>query len=141
MNWISDFQNVNYFAVLVASIASYVLGFAWYHWAVFGKAWANALGMTKEQADHTEGLGNAFAVSLVSGLSKALCIAFLMQALNITDALGGAAFGAIISAVYTATSMGYYNGFARISSRFTLINALHSVIELGLIGGLIGMVS
>jgi len=57
MNWMSDLQSINYIAVAAATIASYLLGFAWYHWAVFGEAWANALGITKEKADNTEGLG------------------------------------------------------------------------------------
>ena len=78
MSWIAELQNINYIAVAVATIASYVLGFVWYHWAVFGKAWANALGLTKEEADNTEGLGGAFVMSLVSGVSKALCMACLL---------------------------------------------------------------
>ena len=47
MDFIAELQNLNYVAVSVATIASYILGFVWYHWAVFGNAWANALGLTK----------------------------------------------------------------------------------------------
>jgi hypothetical protein len=139
MNFIAEVQNINYIAVAVATIASYVLGFAWYHWAVFGEAWANALGLTKEEADNTEGLGGAFAISLVSGLTKTIFIAFLMSAADVSGVISGALFGVVIAAVFTVTSLGYYNGFARTPSKLTIINSAHSVVELALIGAVLGL--
>ena len=139
MNWMSELQSINYIAVAVATIASYLLGFTWYHWAVFGEAWANALGITKEEADNTEGLGGAFIMSLISGLTKALLIALLIAVTSISDILNGAIFGAVVATVFTITSLGYYNGFARTSSKLTLINSAHSIVELTLIGAIIGV--
>lgn len=141
MNIIEELQNLNYIAVAIATIASYVLGFIWYHWAVFGEAWANALGLTKEQADNTEGLGGAFAISLVSGLTKTVFIALLMSVTNISGVISGAFFGVLLATVFTVASLGYYNGFARAPSKLTLINSAHSVIELALIGIIIGIFS
>ena len=138
MNWVPELQSINYIAVAVATIASYLLGFAWYHWAVFGGAWANALGITKEEADNTEGLGGAFIMSLISGLTKALLIALLIAVTNISGVLSGAFFGVVVATVFTITSLGYYNGFARTSSKLTLINSAHSIVELTLIGAIIG---
>lgn len=138
MNWIAELQNINYIAVAVATIASYVLGFTWYHWAVFGEAWASALGITKEEADNTEGLGGVFIMSLISGLIKTLCLALLMAVINISSVLGGAFFGAVIAVVFIFTSLAYYNGFARTSSKLTLINSAHSIVELTLIGAIVG---
>ncbi|OUS24803.1 hypothetical protein A9Q99_23715 [Gammaproteobacteria bacterium 45_16_T64] len=138
MNWMSDLQSINYIAVSVATITSYFLGFAWYHWAVFGEAWANALGITKEEADNTEGLGGAFIMSLISGLTKALLIALLIAVTNISGVLSGAFFGAVVATVFTITSLGYYNGFSRTSTKLTLINSAHSIVELTLIGAIIG---
>ena len=139
MSWITEFQNINYIAVAIATIASYVLGFIWYHWSVFGEAWATALGMTKEEADNTDGLGGAFAVSLISGFAKALFIACLMVIANVSGILDGFIFGATVGFAFTATSLGYYNGFARLSSTLTLINSAHSIVELALIGAIIGV--
>ena len=138
MNWMSELQSINYIAVSVATITSYLLGFAWYHWAVFGEAWANALSITKDEADNTEGLGGAFVMSLISGLTKALLIALLIAVTNISGVLSGALFGAVVAIVFTITSLGYYNGFARTSSKLTLINSAHSIVELTLIGAIIG---
>lgn len=141
MDIIEELQNLNYIAVVSATLSSYILGFAWYHWAAFGEAWANALGISKEEADKTEGLGGAFAISLVSGLTKTIFIALLMSATNMYGVLSGLFFGAVISAVFTITSLGYYNGFARVPSKLTIINSMHSVVELALIGAIIGIFS
>ncbi len=139
MNIIEELQNLNYIGVAVATIASYVLGFIWYHWAVFGEAWAKSLGLTKEEADNTEGLGGAFAISLASGLSKAIFFGLLMSVTGISGIISGAFFGLVLATVFTALSLGYYNGFSRTPSKLTLINSAHSVIELALIGAIIGI--
>lgn len=141
MEWILEIQNINYMAVAIATIASYALGFAWYHWVLFGEAWASALGITKEEADNTEGLGGAFIISLISGLAKSICIALLIAVMNISGILGGAFLGAIIASIFTVTSLGYYNGFARTPSKLTLINSAHGFVELSLIGAIIGVFS
>jgi len=138
---IAELLNLNYIAVAIATVSSYVLGFAWYHWAIFGEAWAGVLGLTKEEADNTEGLGGAFTISLVSGLTKTIFIALLMSAANISGVLNGAFLGVAIATVFTVTSLGYYNGFARAPSKLTLINSAHSVVELALIGAIIGIFS
>lgn len=138
MDLIAELQNLNYVAVATATITSYVLGFTWYHWAVFGESWANALGLTKEEAENTEGLGGAFVMSLVSGLTKTILIALLMSVTNISSVLGGAILGVVIAAVFTVASLGYYNGFARTPSKLTLINSAHCMVELTLIGAIIG---
>jgi len=64
-----------------------------------------------------------------------------MSAINISGVLSGAFFGAVIAVVFTVTSLGYYNGFARTSSKLTLINLAHSIVELTLIGAIIGMLA
>ena len=141
MNWITELQSINYIAVFIATMTSYVLGFVWYHWAVFGETWANALGLTKEDADNTEGLGGAFLISLVSGLLKAIFIALMMVATSVSGVWQGACFGAIVAVVFVVTSLGYYNGFARTSKKLTLINTAHSIVELALMGAVIGAFS
>ena len=141
MNILEAFQNLNYIAIAVAAIASYVLGFTWYHWAVFGEVWANALGLTKEEAESTEGLGGAFAASLVSGLVKTLLLALLMSALQLSGVLAGTALGAALAIAFTGTSLAYYNGFARTSLSLSIVNAAHSVVELALIGAILGAFS
>ncbi|MBT4289091.1 MAG: DUF1761 domain-containing protein [Deltaproteobacteria bacterium] len=139
MDWIDNLRNVDYIAVAVATVSSYVLGFVWYHWAVFGKTWAKLLGMTKDEADKTEGLAGAFIMSLIGGLAKTIFMAVLMVATGTTSAFGGVVFGGIVALTLISTSIAYHNGFARVSSKLTMIDAAHDIVELAVIGAIIGM--
>jgi hypothetical protein len=41
----------NFFAILVAALTSFVVGFVWYHPKVFGTIWMKEAGLTQEQLD------------------------------------------------------------------------------------------
>ena len=55
---------INYLAVLVAAVASMVVGFLWYG-PVFGKAWMKEMGMSKEKKGAGKSYGMMFVGSLV----------------------------------------------------------------------------
>lgn len=139
MNWVHNLSDINYIAIITATIASYILGFVWYSWPVFGKSWAESLNLTKEEADNTDGLGGAFIISLISGLAKSVFMALMLLTTTTTGILTSALLGSAIAVIFTAASLAYYNGFARIPSKLTLINSGHSVIELTMIAAIIGL--
>ena len=41
---------INFPAILVAALSSFVVGFVWYNPKVFGTIWMNEIGMTEEKA-------------------------------------------------------------------------------------------
>ena len=43
-------MEINFLAVLVAALSSFVVGFVWYNPKVFGTIWMNEIGMTEEKA-------------------------------------------------------------------------------------------
>ena len=43
-----DFSNINIWAVLVATLSTFLVGWLWYG-PLFGKAWMSASGMTEEK--------------------------------------------------------------------------------------------
>ena len=141
MEWFDELGDLDWVAVAVATVASYVLGFAWYSWSLLGKTWAGALGMTKEQADDTEGLGAAFVVSLVAGVAKVIVIGLLMAATGTTGFGAGLLFGVIVGIALIASSISYHNGFARVSSTVTLIDTGHDLVEAAMIGAIIGLMA
>ena len=141
MEWVDGLGELDGVAGAVATIASYVLGFAWYSWSLFGKSWAGALGMTKEQADDTEGMGAAFVVSLVAGVAKVIVLALLMAATDTTGFGEGLLFGAIVGLALIASSIAYHNGFSRMSPTLTLIDSAHDVVEAAMVGAVIGLMA
>ena len=140
MEWFDGLGELDWVAVAVATVASYVLGFAWYSWSLFGKSWAGALGMTKEQADDTEGMGAAFVVSLVAGVAKVIVLGLLMAATDTTGFGEGMLFGAIVGVALIASSVAYHNGFSRLPSTLTVIDSAHDIVEAAMIGAIIGQI-
>ena len=43
-------MEINFLAVLVAALSSFVVGFVWYNPKIFGTIWMNETGMTEEKA-------------------------------------------------------------------------------------------
>ncbi|MCL9804647.1 DUF1761 domain-containing protein [Flavobacterium amniphilum] len=68
----------NFYAVLVSSLVTLLVGFVWYHPKLFGTAWMNESGMTEEKAKQ----GN---MAKIFGLTifYSFMISFLMPALTV----------------------------------------------------------
>ncbi|QOL24735.1 DUF1761 domain-containing protein [Thalassotalea sp. LPB0316] len=66
---------VNYLAVIVAAVSSFILGGLWYSPALFGKAWMREANFDENQAGHpAKVFGFAFLFSFIA----ALCFASLV---------------------------------------------------------------
>lgn len=57
-------ENINWLALVVASLSTLVVGFVWYHPKVFGTIWMKEIGMTEEKAKNSN-MALTFGVSVV----------------------------------------------------------------------------
>lgn len=103
MDWVQALKDINYWGVLAAAVASFVLGFGWYHWAVFGKSWVALVGLTKEEADSTEGLGEVLLMAVVGSLVAGAFLAALISATGTDGLVDGALFGAALMGAIIGT--------------------------------------
>ena len=81
-------MEINFLALIVSALVPTVMGFVWYHKAVFGKAWMAGSGMTEEKMQS----GN---MPLIFGLAIlfSLMLAFSMNIHSVHDAnVAGAMF-------------------------------------------------
>ncbi|OGI67608.1 hypothetical protein A2732_02310 [Candidatus Nomurabacteria bacterium RIFCSPHIGHO2_01_FULL_40_10] len=85
-------MEINYLAVLVAAIASMVVGSVWYG-PLFGKKFAQAMGMDKlspeQQAEMKKGMTMTYLWQFVASLVMFYVLAWLMGALNQMSVVGG----------------------------------------------------
>ncbi len=71
--------DVNYMGVLLAAVASMVIGFAWYHPALFGKPWMKLMGYTAEKLKKEQAqMGMFYGLSFVVALITAYVLAHVM---------------------------------------------------------------
>lgn len=71
-------MNINFLALLLASLSSLVIGFIWYNPKVFGNIWMNEAGMTEEKMK-----GSNMIVIFAMSVFYAFLISFLLQVLVI----------------------------------------------------------
>ena len=93
-----DLSAVNWAAVAVAAVASFMLGGAWYS-AIFGKLWMRLQGYTEEKVAEMKAkmspakfLGGMFAACGV----LAVAVSFLAIALDLKGPAAGACLGSIL---------------------------------------------
>lgn len=81
--------SVNYLAVLVAGIASMVLGYLWYG-PLFGKQWMALSGMTDQNMEEAKakGMGKLYFVAFIGSLVMAYVLAHFVQVWNPVGAAG-----------------------------------------------------
>ena len=130
-----DFGGLNWWAIIVATIAAFALGALWYG-PVFGKAWVAALGKTEDEIQPSP---EPFIVSAVAALVTCIVVAALMQGLQMTGLITGIVFGLITGVGFIATSMASDSAFCGWGWKLWGIQAGYRVTYSALMGGVIGI--
>ena len=122
---------VNYLAVVIAAVASFLSGGLWYSNALFGKAWQRESGVTDEQLKNGN-MAKIFGLSLVLSLLAAWVFALFLGP-RPPVALGlGAGFSAGLC--WVAASFGINYLFERRSFKLFLINGGYHTLQFTIIG-------
>ncbi len=135
-----DFSNINYLAVLVAAVAAFALGAAWYGASIFGKIWQKELGFTDEYLQQGN-MGKIFGSSFVLMFIMALGMAMLVQGHSDGEAIGwlqGLYHGLYVGLFFIATSIGINLLYQRRSIKLWLVDSLYQVVFLALMGAILG---
>ncbi len=127
--------HINYLAVFVAALLSFVVGGLWYG-PLFGKAWMNEMGFTEESlknANMAKIYGTSFVLALVIAFNLA---AFLGDKADLT---WGLTAGALAGIGWVAASIGITYLFGRKTMKLFLIDAGYQAVTYILMGGLLGV--
>lgn len=104
-----DWGEIPWLGVLVAVVASQVIGFLWYG-PLFGAPWRAAMGITPEAAADRSGLGTAVGTGVVASIVAAIALALLMSFSDSPDTTTGWQMGllaALVVAAYIVIAMAY----------------------------------
>lgn len=138
MSFLNSLGNLNWIAVFLAAASSFLVGFVWYHKAVFGKSWMKLVGITEEQINSSKGMARSFILTGIFSLLTAVTLSCLMYALAIKEPIGGLLFGACIGLVFRSGAHVIHNGFAQRSFRLTVIDGTHDIVAVALMGLILG---
>ena len=130
-----NFTDLNWWAILAATAAAFVLGGIWYG-PVFGKAWMAAIGKTEDDIAPSP---MPFIVSLFTALLTCIVLAALMSGLAIATLGGGLAMGALVGVGFIATAMASDTAFCGWGMRLFLIQSGYRVVYSIIMGGVLGV--
>jgi hypothetical protein len=131
----AEFGLVNWLAVVAATVLAMVLGFVWYHPAVFGKAWMKELGKTQDQLGNP---GPKYALMVVGSFVEATVLALVIKALGAPVLANSAVIGLELAIGFVATTFLGEAIFSGKSARLYLINVGYYTLALVLMGALLG---
>ena len=119
MNICASFSEINWLAVAVITIFSFLLGAFW-HSVLFNKAWK----ADSNSIYNSENRGNPLKIFGLTGISHLVAvIALAMLIGHSSTAMCGLLYGLIVSIVWVSTSIGVTYLFVGRSFRLFLIDA------------------
>ena len=141
-----DTSTINWLAVLVAGISSFVVGGIWYSPGLFGKAWMKDNGLT--EADVKKGnaskiFGWTFIFSLLMAANLGMFLSdppstCPSDCVIKTDLAYGTMAG-FLAGIWTFCAIAIHSLFEQKPWRLILINGFYSVVALTLMGAIIGV--
>jgi hypothetical protein len=135
-------DTINWLAVLVAGISSFVLGGVWYSPALFGNAWMKENNLTADavkKSNKAKTFGWSFLFSLIMAANLAMYLADPAQEScgPKTDLTWGLTAG-LLAGVWVFCGLATVALFEMKSWRYIFINGGYCLVALGLMGAIIG---
>ncbi len=114
-----DFSTVNWLAVTVGTVVSFLIGWVWYSPKLFGKKWAEGSGVSLDSADKMP------VFAMVTQLLALLLLALVIGVTATIDALITAILAILAVATFTASMDGFVkkSGYAIAVDFFYIIVA------------------
>ena len=128
------FGSINWLAILVAAVATFVLGGLWYG-PLFGKQWLRASGITEAQAN----AGNKALIFGVSFVLQFVAAFVLDMFIGPAGTLAfGIAAGAAVGLFWVATAFGVVYLFEQRPLAHWAVNAGYHIVGYTIMGAILG---
>lgn len=139
MEFTDILSQLNWWAVLLATLSSFVVGFLWYDKKAFGRAWMKLTGLTDKEVNSSEGMTKTFTWTGIASFFSAAALGYLMIGLGVSGLLEGLIFGATIGAVFRLGAHIIHNGFSKKPGALTAIDGGHDIVALSIAGAILGI--
>lgn len=129
--------DINWLAVLAATVAGFALGGLWYG-PLFGQAWMKSIGMDPEKAKNTskKGLRQLLTITFILQWIMAYCLAMFIA--NEPDAIMGGFYGFLAGLPWIALAIAVNALYEGKPLSYIIINGSYWTVNFTIMGVLIG---
>lgn len=137
------FADINWLAVLVASLASFVIGFAWFSPKTFFPVWWKAMGRGTDEAPSSGlSMGAVFGLTILGILVQATVLALVIELVRLSGQevtwFGGLAVGALMGVGFAAAASLSHHLFAGFSLKAWVLEVGQDIVCLAAMGAILG---
>ena len=136
-----SFVGINFWAVLVAAVATMILGFLWYSPILFARPWMRLMGIDPDDkaklAEMQKGAGRLYALSFVASIVSALVLAKIIDISSINSIPYGMKFGFFVWLGFVATVQLTGALFSKQPTKLFLINTGYQLVCYVVMGGIL----
>ena len=136
------FLGVNVWAVLVAAVATMVVGFVWYSPALFANSWMKLMGYDandKEKiAEMQKSAGPSYFMSLIASILAAFVLGKLISVSGFSNAVDGLKIGLVVWLGFVTTVQFTNALFSRQRNRLYMINTGYQLVSYVVMGTIMG---
>ena len=98
-------SQLNWLAILVASVAYFMLGALWYSKILFANVWIKGTGINMDNPDSKKGVGGIMAFTFILEFVICIGLAILLYRLGLSTVMSGAKTGLITGICFSATTI------------------------------------
>jgi hypothetical protein len=134
------FDGLNYIAILLAAIASMVIGALWYSPLLFAKPWMRMIGKTEEDLKKDGGMGSGglnYAIAMGGSLIAAFILAQFVYLMDAKTIVSGIKLGLWIWVGFTATSTFTHYSFSGRPLKLALLDAGYFLVTYTVMGAIL----
>ena len=139
MDYATAFSQINWLAVVVATVAGFLVGGVWYSKSFLGKTWMKLVGLKEKDVQGSDMVGLMVGTFVLTFVSNAF-LALVMYSVGPTllELFDGAVFGMLIGAFFVATAFAINYMYEKRPLELWAINAGHVVLNFIVAGAVIG---
>lgn len=135
-----DFSTINIWAVLVATLSTFLVGWLWYG-PLFGEKWMNTVGLSEEQiksGDMGKIFGFAFLFELIMALNLAVFLTGSPEADEMMNAQMGAFYGFLVGFGWVFFALAVNSLYEQKSWKYIFINGGYWTVTFTVMGLILG---
>ena len=123
------FSEINWWAILVATIAYFMLGALWYSKALFGTKWAQLIKLDVNNPDLKKGMGGMMVSTFVLIFIVCFGLALLVHMIRFEDNyIYGVKLGLLTGVTFAATAVSIHYVYERQPANLYLINSGYHIV-------------